>query len=63
MPTNIALQVHAPGAFVRIVAEKMPIDAGFYIVCLWSVLGLLLTTATFALGFGAEFGQALAMAG
>jgi hypothetical protein len=31
------------------------------VVCLWSVVGLLLTML--ALGFGAEIGQALAVAG
>jgi len=33
------------------------------VVCLWSVLGLLPTMLLVALGFGAEIGQALAMAG
>jgi hypothetical protein len=35
----------------------------FRIACLWSALGLTLTGLFFALGFGAEFGQILAMAG
>jgi hypothetical protein len=63
MPTNIALDVQAPAAFARIASERMPIAADFHIVCLWSMLGLLMTAAAFALGFGPELGQALAMAG
>jgi len=59
MPTSI----QAPGASAWIVSERMPIATDFYLVCLWSTLGLLLTAAAFALGFGAELGQALAMAG
>jgi hypothetical protein len=63
MPTNIALQVPAPTAFARIVSVRMPIAADFYIICLWSMLGLLVTAAAFALGFEPELGQVLAVAG
>jgi hypothetical protein len=38
--------------------ERLSILVDLEVVCLWSVLGLLST-----LGFGAEIGQALAMAG
>jgi len=34
----------------------------FRIACLWSALGLTLTALFFALGFGAEIGQILALA-
>jgi hypothetical protein len=39
------------------------VSADFRIACLWSALGLTLTGLFFALGFGAEFGQILVMAG
>jgi hypothetical protein len=58
MPTNIALQVQARGALDRIVSQRMSIAADFYIVSLWSLIGLLLTLVAFALGFGAEVAQA-----
>jgi hypothetical protein len=38
------------------------VSADFRIVCLWSALGLALTGVFFALGFGAEIGQILAVA-
>jgi hypothetical protein len=43
--------------------ERAPIPVDLAGVCLWSVLGLLLSMLVVALGFGAEIGQALAMAG
>jgi hypothetical protein len=43
--------------------ERPPILVDLEVVCLWSVLGLLPTMLLLALGFGAEIGQALAMAG
>lgn len=33
------------------------------LLCLWSVVGLVLTGLLFAMGFGAEIGQALMLAG
>jgi hypothetical protein len=42
---------------------RMGASADFCIVCLWSALGLTLTGLLFALGWGAEIGQILAMAG
>lgn len=42
-------------------AEPMSLDLA--IVCLWSTIGLLLTEAMFAHGFGADLVQALLMAG
>jgi hypothetical protein len=33
------------------------------LLCMWSVVGLALTGLSFALGFGAQVGQALAAAG
>ena len=43
--------------------ERPSILVDLEVVCLWSVLGLLATLLVSALGFGAEIGQALAMAG
>ena len=43
--------------------EPLGASADFCIVCLWSALGLTLTGLLFALGFGAEIGQILAIAG
>ncbi len=40
---------------------KMPIELRF--CCLWAATGILLSALAFALGFGAEITQALAMAG
>jgi hypothetical protein len=39
------------------------VPADFRVVCLWSAFGLALTGLFFGLGFGAEFGLALAAAG
>jgi hypothetical protein len=50
-------QAGQPGQFLAIPS------ADFCIVCLWSALGLTLTGLLFALGFGAEIGEILAMAG
>jgi hypothetical protein len=38
-------------------------SADFYVVCLWSALGLTLTGLLFALGLGGEIGQITAMMG
>ena len=43
--------------------ERPSILVDLEVVCLWSVLGLLSTMLLVALGFAAEIGQALAMAG
>jgi hypothetical protein len=43
--------------------ERPPIPVDLEVVCLWSVLGLLSTMLLLALGFEAEIGQALAIAG
>jgi hypothetical protein len=43
--------------------ERPPIPVDLEVVCLWSILGLLSTMLPLALGFGAEIGPALAMAG
>ena len=63
MPTTIALQARTLRPFVRNGSEQMAIAADMLTACLWSMLGLLLTSAAFALGVGAELGQALAIAG
>ena len=42
---------------------QAPIPVGLAAVCLWSALGLLLSMLVLATGFGAEIGEALAMAG
>jgi hypothetical protein len=42
------------------VSERETLDVNLAIVCLWSIVGLMLT---FSLGFGLEIGQALAVAG
>lgn len=47
----------------RMFVERATVPAELEVVCLWSVLGLLLTMIAFALGFGAQIGQALAMPG
>jgi hypothetical protein len=43
--------------------RRAPIPADLEVVCLWSALGLLLSMLVLASAFGAEIGQALAMAG
>ena len=43
--------------------ERAPVPVDLAVLCLWSVLGLLLSMLVVALGFGAEIGQALAIAG
>ena len=43
--------------------RQVPIPVGLAVVCLWSALGLLLSMLVLASGFGAEIGEALAMAG
>ena len=48
---------------LRIGHLGMGASADFCVVCLWSALGLTLTGLLFALGFGAEIGQVLALAG
>jgi hypothetical protein len=52
-------------AIGRSFLERPSILVDLEVVCLWSVLGLLPTMLLLALGFGfgAEIGQALAMAG
>jgi hypothetical protein len=39
------------------------VPADVRVICLWSAFGLALTGLLFALGFGAELGQAVAAAG
>lgn len=55
--------VQTPSLFSRIVSERATISVDFLVVCLWSIVGLLLTDLVFALGFEGEMGQALALAG
>jgi hypothetical protein len=43
--------------------RQAPILVDLAVVCLWSALGLLLSMLVLASGFGAEIGEALAMAG
>jgi|GraSoi_2013_40cm_1033754.scaffolds.fasta_scaffold16107_5 hypothetical protein len=50
-------------AIGRSFLERPSILVDLKVVCLWSLLGLLQTMALAALGFGAEIGPALAMAG
>lgn len=48
--------------FSNNVTTRVVFSVDFRIVCLWSTVGLVLTALTFALGFSAEVGQALAVA-
>ena len=50
-----------PSKFFIHQPASIPVD--FSIVCLWATLGLVLTALMFALGFDAEVGQALIIAG
>ena len=43
--------------------RQAPIPAGLAVACLWSALGVLLSMLVLASSFGAEIGEALAMAG
>lgn len=63
MPTNIAISVRRPAPFVRDAAKRMSMDPNLPIVCLWSVLGSLLTLLALAHGFGTDAAQSLAMIG
>lgn len=56
-----APQTPSPVASNILYRATIPID--FSIVCLWTAVGLVLTALVFTLGFGAEVGQALAVAG
>lgn len=47
----------------RLVHGDAAVPAEFGLVCLWAVLGLTMVGLIFALGFGAEVVQALAVAG
>lgn len=42
---------------------EFKLDADLCVVCLWASLGLVLTALFFTLGFEAEGGQLLALAG
>lgn len=44
-------------------SDRVTFPVDFAVVCLSSVIGLLLTALALALGFGAEIGQALSLAG
>jgi hypothetical protein len=50
----------AAGLFSSMASERETSAVNLAIVCLWSIVGLMLT---FSLGFGVEIGQALAVAG
>jgi hypothetical protein len=50
-----------PTAIQTYQPPRMPIE--LRICCLWATTGILLSALAFALGFGAEITQALAMAG
>jgi len=41
----------------------MRVPQEFSVMCLWSAFGLVLTALDYTLGFGVEFGLALAVAG
>jgi hypothetical protein len=45
------------------IPQLASISVDFIIVCLWSTVGLVLAALMFTLGFAAEAGQALVMAG
>jgi len=47
----------------RILRHDKAIPADVQVLCLWSAFGLALTGLFFAIGFGAEIGLALMMAG
>jgi len=53
----------ASGSFRRFSGQGAAIPADFHLVCLWTGLGLAMTALAFALGFGVEVRQALALAG
>ncbi len=45
------------------ISGRQAFPGALALVCLWSIIGLLLTVVAHALGFGAEIAQALAVAG
>jgi hypothetical protein len=55
--------LQVPSLFLIKIPQRASIPIDLIVVCLWSTLGLVVTAALFTLGFGAEFGQALAIAG
>ena len=52
-----------PSEFRTFKPQNSRISADLIIVCLWATFGFVLTAAAFALGFAAEVGQVLAVAG
>ena len=52
-----------PTLSTKSVLPRVPIPLDFAVVSAWAALGLALATAVFALGFGAEVGSVLAVAG
>jgi len=63
MSTIAEYGYYASGAFRRFGGQGAAIPADFSFVCLWTMFGLAMTALAFALGFGVEVGQALALAG
>lgn len=63
MLTDIALKVQAQSPFARGFSERTHARVDLPVICLWSVLGLLLTIMLLALGFRTELEQGLAIAG
>ncbi len=60
MISEATLEVQAITGGLR---RQAPIPVGLAVVCLWSALGFLLSMLVLASGFGAEIGEALALAG
>jgi hypothetical protein len=55
--------VQAARLFSSNISERENFPVNLVVVCLWSIVGLLLTALVLALGFGVEMSQALAVAG
>lgn len=62
MTTMVQYQPDQETAYGILYHEKT-VSADLRLLCLWSAFGLILTGLFFALGFGADIGLALMMAG
>jgi hypothetical protein len=56
-------RLQSPSTFSSEINHQVPVSDDFVIICLWTASGLVLTALAFSLGFGAEVGQVLAVAG
>lgn len=61
--TTLAHYTRAPWVRYRLFDQDLRVPIHLPVVCLWSAIGLTLTGSLFALGFAAEIGQAIAVAG